>query len=217
MSTSFRDTLSGLLLTLIALGWAAAAEKAPPEKAVFTMREVSAFDKIDVRPGHYLLRGQYAQCSTEPDKEVKAYPKLKSKHPLYGKVKFFLNSPNPVDRKGVEFHFVLDESGEGPPAVEQSAKEKPWEEEMPKERKLAGQMSTQKKPKQPAGTAEKTASTASAAPPRTSPRLEPKRSRYDRLYFDLNRDLDLTNDPVLKPLEYPGRSDCFLLGKGWSG
>ena len=53
--------------------------------------------------------------STKPYKEVKAYPKLKSKHPLYGKVAFDIDLSN---RKGIEFHFVLDESGEDLPRDE---------------------------------------------------------------------------------------------------
>ncbi len=44
---------------------------------------------------------------------------------------------------------------------------------------------------------------ARAAARRTAPADRHKLSCYDRLYFDLNRDLDLTNDPVLKPMKAP--------------
>jgi hypothetical protein len=37
--------------------------------------------------------------------------------------------------------------------------------------------------------------------PSPPPARMPKLSRYDRLYFDFNRDLDLTNDPVVKPMK----------------
>ena len=115
------------------------------------MREVSVFGKNDIQQRPLLTRGAYAECSTEPDKEVKAYPKLKSKRPLYGKFQF---DPDWSHGKSIEIHFVLDESGDA---------------SIPEEKK--GQ--------------------------------EAQLSPYDRLYIDLNRDLDLTNDPVLKRMKDP--------------
>jgi hypothetical protein len=132
---------------------AAATDKGGEEAATFDMREVSAFDKNDIQPyPGWLTGGDCAECSTEPDKEVKAYPKLKSKHPLYGKV-IFDRDIIAGRRKGIELHFVLDESGEAP-----------------------GKKSSDKGPKQ---------------------------SPYDRLFIDVNRNLDLTDDPVLKLMKDP--------------
>ena len=134
---------SGLTLLLLALGprAPAAEDKDTAEKeAVFDMKEVSVFDEAKDDRSFGLLRGQYAECKSEANKEVKAYPKLKSERPLYGTVKFDPKLSDP--KSGMDFYFALDESG---------------------------------------GTGK----------------------GYDRLYFDLNRDLDLTNDPVLKPMKDP--------------
>jgi hypothetical protein len=142
------------------LGGMAAAEKTDGRDAVFEMREVSAF-LLPFSP-HLATRGQFAQCSTEPDRAVKAYPKLKSKRPLYGKLAFDLDMAH---GKSVEYQFVLDESGEAPAA---------------------------EKDKEPSKTE------------KTKPlKAEARLSRYDRLCVDLNRDLDLTNDPVLKLMKDP--------------
>jgi hypothetical protein len=172
------------MLLVLSFGLAAgapAAEKAGPGEAVFEMREISAFDKSDINQNRWLTSGQYAECSTDPDKEVRAYPKLKSKHPLYGKVAFDRGLSN---RKGIEFHFVLDESGESP-----ATEEKKKEEEQPKKSFLDSILESLW------GAGEK--SEPAPKPPAT------KLSRYDRLYFDSNGDLDLTNDPVLKPMKDP--------------
>jgi hypothetical protein len=167
----------------------AAAEKdVAPEEAVFAMREVSAFEKNDTASGRMLTRGQFAACSDQPDKAVKAYPKLKSKHPLYGKVQFGRDGKG----KGIEYHFVLDQSGETPAPVkkvEEPVGEKP-DKEKPKKSlflKLAEQLLDEKKP----------------AKKKLPPPKDLVLSKYDRLYFDLNHDLDLTNDPVLKPMADP--------------
>ena len=82
----------GFLCIVSSLGLATLAgdgeKAAQEEEAVFSMREVSAFEKNTIAPSYSLARGAYARCFDEPDKEVKAYPKLNSKHPLYGKLKF---------------------------------------------------------------------------------------------------------------------------------
>jgi hypothetical protein len=171
-----------LALAIIA---AAGCGKASREgEAVFAMREVSAFGKNDIAPGEVIARGTYAECSDEPDKQVKAYPKLTSKHPLYGKLTFDRDF---FTASGVEFHFVLDESGEAPTVEEES--QKPAETVRPSLWRRFVQLFT--------GDAGKS---EPAAKPLAS---EPKRSTYDRLYVDLNRDLDLTNDRMLKPMETP--------------
>ena len=154
--------------------------KAAPQEAVFAMREVSVFDLGGTRLDHIrLIRGQSATCSTLPDKTVKAYPKLKSKRPLYGKVEF--------DRgfsggKGIEFHFVLDESGEAPRGEKKKEETKAGKGPSPTQ-SLRSDPTDGSKPDQPG--------------------KEPELSRYDRLYFDVNGDLDLASAPVLKPMKGP--------------
>ncbi|MGD0517437.1 MAG: hypothetical protein ABSA26_07880, partial [Thermoguttaceae bacterium] len=123
----------GLLLLFLCVApsfFAIAEDKTDPEEAVFEMREVSAFDKTDSSQGRSLTRGQYAPCSTEPDKEVKVYPKLQSKHPLYGKVKFHVNGSSDDPHAGIEFHFVLDESGQAP-ENDETTEDKTAEEKKP--------------------------------------------------------------------------------------
>lgn len=133
-------------------------------EAVFEMREVSVFESTRSR---HLVRGQSARCETEPNEDVRAYPKLKSKRPLYGVVKFARDYMKPDT--GVEYHFVIDESGGTQPAEEPSLLQT-----------LSEAMSGS-----------------------DSKKAKPTHNTYDRLYFDLNRDLDLTNDPVLKTAKSP--------------
>jgi hypothetical protein len=140
--------------------------------AVFKLDEVSAFSK-ERDPG-----GQWVQCSTQPGKQVKRYPKLNSKKPLYGSVVFDASLVAPS--VGTVFHFVLDESGaasgvESPKA--EAAKSSPLVATLAK-----------------ALTGEKTA---------PSPPKPPGLTPYDRLYFDVNRDLDLTNDQAIQPAKEP--------------
>jgi hypothetical protein len=152
------------------------AEKPAAKEAAFEMREIDVFKSVPIHME--LLRGQAASCSKEPSKEVKAYPKLKSKSPWYGSVKFG-NVLDPA--KAVEYFFVVDESGETPPeAKKEPAKEKP-KEESSLLKTLSKALGSSEGPKD------------AAAP------AAPKRSTYDRLYIDLNHDLDLTNDPPLGP------------------
>jgi hypothetical protein len=194
----------GWVLLLSAAGLSAAMagepagkkDKGTAEEAVFEMREVSAFDESG-GVWYRLLRGQYVQCSTEPDKEVKAYPKLRSKRPFYGTVTF---DPDRTDPKaGMKFRFVLDESGEPPaekPAPKGSAAKtgsaSPIEP-------LWRQLLSFKPRGGPAYVVRKQASWKEAL----SLLAAGPRPTYDRLYFDANRDLDLTNDRVLRPLADP--------------
>ncbi len=158
---------SALLAAWFGAPFAVGTEEKPGKAdAVFEMREVSALQKNGIQDNPYdLTVGTFAACSSKPDRAVKAYPKLHSKHPLYGTFQFDRNYRT---GKSIEIRFVLDESGEIPPAEEKKQEEN--------------------------------AKQAKAAKPRPAP---PKLSRYNRLYIDLNRDLDLTNDPVLKPLQDP--------------
>jgi len=137
------------------------------------MEEAPAKDLEKERMGGEIRRysrGQIGRCSSAPSKDVKAYPTLKSKRPLYGSVTFDANPNDP--KSGITFQFVLDESGEAtkPAEDEKSTSEKKGAE---KEGTLGGL--------------------------KVSP--APAKAKYDRMYFDANGDLDLTNDGVLKVTE----------------
>ena len=143
--------------------------------AVFPMKEVSAFDKVEVE-GVTRTRYPYgptARCGPEPSKEVKAYPTLKSKRPLYGSITFQSNYFDPS--QGKTFYFVLDESGEAQKPVEgeKAAEAKKPEKQVQKRKTPSGDVLTFVEP---------------MGVPVT----------YDRLYFDVNGDRDLTNHGVLK-------------------
>ena len=158
------------------------AGKKPPltGPAVFKLDEVPAFGKEEGAagsPGRY-LGGQYVQCSTQPSKQVKRYPKLNSKKPLYGSVVLDGSFVDPS--VGTVFRFVLDQSGDAPLAES-------GEPEAVKSSSLLAALAR-------ALTGEK------AESPQPKP---PEPVRYDRLCFDLNRDLDLTNDRVLTPAKEP--------------
>ncbi len=123
------------LCLALAVSWfgisaAAATEDKPKEKdAAFDLKEASIFD--DGNMGQSLWRAVSVQCTTEPFKEVKAYPKLNSKHPLYGKLQF-ARTPG---KEEAPIYFVLDESGEQPAAVEKAAVEKKEEKSTEKAEK----------------------------------------------------------------------------------
>ena len=116
----------------------------------------------------------------------KSLSQAEVKAPLYGK---FLFDRDFARGKSIEFHFVLDESGEPPPGEENGAES--TVEATPEKTLWQSLVETL------TGTAEK------GKPAKRAPKPEPKLSRYDRLYIDLNRDLDLTNDPVHKPMKAP--------------
>lgn len=106
----------------------AVAKKAKAEKksaamqpAVFAMEEVTAFGKEEVngKTRYIYPGGSFTSCNTAPNKLVKAYPKFKSKRPLYGSVTFDSDFLNP--RAGKTFYFVLDESGEKAPAAKEKS------------------------------------------------------------------------------------------------
>jgi hypothetical protein len=164
-----------------AVSAAAATEEKPKEKdATFDLKEASIFDNGNV--GQSLWRAISVQCATEPFKEVKAYPKLNSKRPLYGKLQFPGVTPG---KEAAPIYFVLDESGEQPAAKEKTGEEKAAEEKKEEQ-------SAEKKDTKPA--AKKKAVRVPAAV---------KLSSYDRLYIDTNRDGDLTNDLMVTPMKNP--------------
>lgn len=120
-----------------------------------------------------LPRDTPASCKPEPLPQVRKYPPLKSKHPWYGEVVFDRRPDEP--KSGKTFTFVLDESRKTPEA-------RPEEDSRSVLGKLVDLLS---------GKSEADSKQAGNV------------ITYDRLYFDLNGDLDLTNDPVLKPLDSP--------------
>ena len=149
------------------------------ESAAFDMKEASAFVANPTGRPTY-LQGQRAACRTEPNPEVKVYPELKSETPYYGTIIIDRDYRDP--ESGIEFHFVIDESGEAP---EDASEEAPVEEQ--------------------SGSWLKTLSNALFGKPERPAAAEVKQNAitYDRLYFDANHDLDLTNDPVLGPMKNP--------------
>ena len=88
------------------------------------MEEVPAFGKeeVDGTPRYHYPSGMYIMCNTMPSKQVKAYPELKSKRPLYGSVTFDRDSLDPKQEK--KLYFVLDESGIKKPAAVEKETEK---------------------------------------------------------------------------------------------
>jgi hypothetical protein len=207
--------VAGLVLALLALGpparaaepdspakKAGAKQKTPAKKkkaalkgpVVFTMEEVSAFEFGKDTPGRYPIpRGPYARCSATPSKEVKAYPKLKAQRPLYGAINF---GGDPLDPKsGKTYYFVLDASGEEPrPAT---TKEPAKETTKDSDKEGAERADAQRR-----------ASRTSAMNPA---------AKFDRLYFDRNGDLDLTNDGVVqlaRQSPFKTRRDADPFGPG---
>ena len=166
---------TAIAASVLSILWSGSALIAAEAEAVFKLQEVSVFDEADHRDFQRFTRGQSAQCNTEPDEKIKVYPKLKSDRPYYGTVVFNRNFHDPGS--GIEFHFVVDESGEkGRIAVSPAKTPEPSMLD-----RLAEALTGNKKKK------------AVSAPVTAT-------VTYDRLYFDANRDLDLTNDPVLSPL-----------------
>ena len=152
------------------------------EPAAFDMQEASAFAADSGRPRYF--RGQGVACQPQPNPEVKVYPKLESENPYYGTIAIGRDYRDP--ESGIEFHFVIDESGEASKdASEEAPADTPAEEQ--------------------SGSLLDTLSSAllgkTQRPP--TPKGRQNAITYDRLYFDANRDLDLTNDPVLMPMKDP--------------
>ena len=102
---------------------------------------------------------------------------------MYGTFVFNIDVSR-AGRGGTRLRFVLDESGETPPDETIPAKKSRPEDKQK-------QNAAAKKP-------------AASEKPTVQPLLEnAKRSRYDRMYIDLNHDGDLTNDGVFRPMKSP--------------
>jgi len=84
---------------------AAEEQKKPDAEAVFELREASAFKALGAPP----MRGQFGRLEERPNPAVRAYPKLQSARPRYGRVRFGLAELDQCT--GPEYCFVLDESG----------------------------------------------------------------------------------------------------------
>ena len=109
---------------------------------------------------------------------MKAYPKLNSKRPLYGKLQFARLTPG---KRGGSHLLRPRRIGRTARRGEEGREE--GREEPPRKRR-----------------------TRSLTRRRNRPLLAPaavKLSSYDRLYIDANRDGDLTNDAVVKPMKNP--------------
>ncbi len=155
------------------------------------LKEVPAFGKDEVGGRTRILNpgGPGVRCTPAPSNEVKAYPTLKSKRPLYGSITLDGNPYEPT--AGVKYYFVLDESGLAEKAAEPGQDTKPADVEKPKAAKTKAAKTTEKKPASPAA--------AMAFAPGVLGRMSQQvKMTYDRLYFDANGDRDLTNDPVLE-------------------
>lgn len=159
-------------------GGESAAEGA--DSVVFPLREISILDSsLDQSLLRDLTRGARAECREEPHEAIEAYPKLLSEKPIYGLIRL---APDPYQRdSGTPMYFVVDESGEDP------AREEPAKEEPEEESSILDTLSSAlfgKKAEKP-----------------VVEKLPKLNNTYDRLYVDLNGDLDLTNDPVVTPMK----------------
>jgi len=149
------------------------------DSVVFPLQAISILDSsLDQSLLRDLTSGARAEFQEEPHEAIKAYPKLLSEKPLYGLVRL---APDRYQREsGAPLYFVVDESGEDP------AREEPETEEPEKESSILERLSSVLFGKKTAKPGEKL------------PKLN---NTYDRLYVDLNGDLDLTNDPVVTPMK----------------
>jgi len=166
---------------------------------VVPLAEVPAYGKEEVggRIQYRYPRGQSVVCTPTPGGAIKAYPKLNSKRPLHGMVRFDAVPADPA--RGLTFYFVLDETGaaNGAPKAGGDSGAKPAS---PEDQKTASGPSggkTNPLKNLPQGP---TAKPAPADPFAATPFAPPQvlKQTYDLLYFDRNGDLDLTNDEVLR-------------------
>lgn len=160
---------------------------------VVPLEEVPAFGKEEAggRVQYRYPRGQSVACLPAASGAVKAYPKLNSKRPLYGSVRFDAAPADPAS--GLTFHFVLDEAGEADaaPKADGDATAKP----APAEGQKAASGPANK-----TDLLEQLAQDLTAKPVPVAPLGQPRlvKQTYDLLYFDRNGDLDLTNDEVIQ-------------------
>ena len=159
-------------------GEAAAAQK--DKEAVFKLRAVSVLaqaDRFTAMPNP-MIGGSTVMVSQNRFKEVRAYPQLNSKRPLYGQL---LLSGDPAKRTAAKtFYFVLDESA--PRAEADEKADKSAQGKAGKTAEKAGEMKGL----------------------RPLMKIRPKPldfSRYDRLYFDSDGCGDLTHDAPIALME----------------
>lgn len=166
------------------------------DDAVFEMKEASVLDEDGSLISDYFRYGvvalQGAPCTTTPTKDV-VHPKLKSKAPLYGQISFrggfgMYGSGLGVGTVGKGYHFVIDESS--PDEAAEKEAEQPARQQPVRTRATLGRVSSDESAKLAA--------------------------KYDTLYFDANRDSDLTNDPVRK-VSKKRPTGLFSLGGGTAG
>lgn len=189
-----RSLWFGVLLTItlaVCMSWAALQAEEPPladtpaadtaaAEVVFDLQEKSVFEDRPGSRSYELTRGARATCEEQPYAEVKAYPPLHSKKPIYGLLR--LAPEVSKQDSGMPLHFVVDESGETPDAA--TPKQGTQEEQPSLLDKLRNALS-------------------GSNDEQSAPELAPLNNTYDRLYIDLNGDLDLTNDPVVVPMKRP--------------
>ncbi len=154
----------------------------PQSKGAFTLQERSVFEIKTDAYRHELTRGARATCQDQPYAAVKVYPEFRSKKPIYGLVRL-APEPNRPD-SGTPLYFAVDESGDNPTAVP------PASEESADSRSLMQRL----------GAALFGSSDENEV---DEPLLPQLKNTYDRLYVDLNGDLDLTNDRVVIPMKTP--------------
>jgi hypothetical protein len=150
------------------------------EPIVVSMEEVPNVREEVRNVSVHFPRGPYVMCGTTPNKEVKTYPKFKSSKPLYGFIRTGGDLNDPAG--GTKLFFALDESGEKAAEPEKKA-----EAEKAEPKKITVTVNGEQR-------------TLIAA---ARPALVRGKPGYDRLILDVNGDLDLTNDPVVKAAEKP--------------
>ena len=186
----------------------AAAEPDPGSGSVLSgpvvvpLEEVPAFGQEEAggRVQYRYPRGQSVACLPTASSAVKAYPKLNSKRPLYGAVRFDAAPADPAS--GRTFHFVLDEAGDvdAAPRPDGDAGAKPAPAEGQKATPAEGQTAASGPAASQTDLLGKLAQGLTAKPAPANPFGAPRvvKQTYDLLYFDRNGDLDLTNDDVLR-------------------
>lgn len=212
----------GATMALVCLGLAprslAADEKTPAaDQTTFKMEEISLFDQAqDTNVGNMpMIRGITAALTTRPAKEVKAYPKLNSKQPLYGCAILNQDPEKPGkenSNKATKYYFVLDQSPQAVEAAkpkEKKAGDRPDKDKSDKNKadKNAKPVAKQNNAVEVEG--EETESFIVTNQPAARPNAA---GRYDLLYFDADHDLDLTNDPVVHVVKERPKAMARWLG-----
>ncbi|MFC1706055.1 hypothetical protein ACFL59_04425 [Planctomycetota bacterium] len=138
-SLKMKRTLCLFVAALLSLGLGTAVLAEEDGSGDITVKlTVASVFELGER-GAAFLSGQYSKCEDAPAVEVKSYPSLKSKKPIYGSVTFGAKG------SGLTYHYAIDRAAGGG-------------------------------------------------------------RKYDRLYLDLNLDLDLTNDKPLAAQPSPANA-----------